>query len=238
MRKRRNDNDALSFDFSSLERGDNPEEQVREVPRLSLEPACFEAAEEMAKNIDWAKDYFCFVPGSFIFGDFIEALCFVKHLNPSAIYLTTLGMSQDNIDSIVNLIDYLKCKKVNLLVSHYFAGVERHGLVPYMQQEFSGRPIDVAVLQSHCKIAVIRSDKGDGVICGSANLSSSQNVEQFCILHDPAIADYVQNRLDNIMRRFTIIRGMEGHMDWKANNKNTGKNAWYAMNECGEKDGQ
>ena len=231
--KKRNIDNALSFnfDFSSLSFDSaNPEDEREEVPRLNLEPVCFENAEDMAESIDYTKDYFCLVSGSFIFGDFLEALCFKKHLNPSCMYITTLGMSQENIDSIVNLTDYLGTRKVNLIVSHYFAGVERHKLIPYMEREFQGKPIDVAVLASHCKITVIYSDKGNAVIAGSANLSSSNNVEQFQIMHDPAIVSYCASRLDDIMKRFTVIRGMDGaKMDWKVNKKNTGKYAFQAM---------
>lgn len=144
-------------------------------------------------------------------------------------YITTLGMGQDNIDSIVNLVDYLGCEKVNLIVSHYFAGVERHKLIPYMRQEFSGRPIDVAVLQSHCKIALIYSNKGNILISGSANLSSSNNVEQFVIMHDPAAIAYVKRRLDNIMARFTVFKGAENKALKIAKGANTGKRAFEAL---------
>lgn len=166
--------------------------------------------------------------GSFIFGDFLELLLFVHDLQPSSVYITTLGMSENNVDSIVNMTDYLGASRVNLIVSHYFEGVERHRLIPHMEREFAGRPIDIAVLQSHCKICLIRSDKGDAAICGSANLSSSNNVEQFFILHDPATIDYLQDRLDNIMERFTVFRGLTGVSDHRRK-RNTGRDAYLAM---------
>lgn len=185
----------------------------------------------MADAIDYAEDYFALVSGSFIFGDFIEALCFKKELNPSVVYITTLGMGKDNVDSIVNLVDYLGCEKVNLLVSHYFAGTERHGLMPYIRQEFAGRPIDVAVLQSHCKIALVFSELGDVMISGSANLSSSSNVEQFIIMHDHTAIEYTKARLDNIMRRFTVFSGLESKWTPQNNKGNTGKGAFETITE-------
>ena len=233
MKKKSSDPLSFNFDFSSLTFGPgNHDDEYTEIPRLNMEPVCFENAEAMADAIDYSKDYFCLASGSFIFGDFLEALCFKKDLQPKSLYITTLGMSEDNIDSIVNIVDYLGGQEVNLIVSHYFAGVERHKLIPYMEREFSGKPINVAVLASHCKIAVFLSDKGDCVIAGSANLSSSNNVEQFIIMHNPAIVKYCKSRLDNVMERFTVIRGMEGaRMDWKVNRKNTGKLAYQAMVE-------
>ena len=72
-------------------------------------------------------------------------------------YITTLGMNQENIDSIVNMVQYLYCEELNLIVSHYFAGVERHNLMAVMEEEFKGLNINIAVLQSHAKMCVIRS---------------------------------------------------------------------------------
>ncbi|MCI8438099.1 MAG: hypothetical protein HFF73_01105 [Oscillospiraceae bacterium] len=230
MRKKKTGN-GISFDFSSLTFGQAIEEDREEIPKLSTEPAAFENAEQMADSLDYSKDYFVFVPGNFIFGDFLEALCYKKRLAPDEIYITTLGMSQDNVDSIVNLTDYLGCKKVNLIVSHYFAGVERHKLIPYMQREFAGKQIDVAVLQSHCKIALIFSSKGNILISGSANLSSSNNVEQFVIMHDEKTITYVKKRLDNIMRRFTVYSGIGNKSNAVDHKANTGKRAFETLME-------
>lgn len=226
-RKRRH---GLGFDFSSLDFSNifEPSAEVRQINRLSTVPVAFENAAAMARSIDWTHDYMAFVSGAFVFGDFIEALLYVKNLCPSAVYITTLGMSENNVDSIVNLTDYLEAERVSLIISHYFEGVERHRLIPYMEHEFGDRPIDIAVLQSHCKICLIRSGKGDAAICGSANLSSSNNVENFILLHDPATIDYLQARLDNIMERFTVFHGMTGETDHRRRH-NTGRDAYLAM---------
>lgn len=219
---------GISFDFSALTFGNSAAGDREEIPKLSTEPAAFCNAEHMAESMDYAKDYFAFVPGNFIFGDFIEALCYKKRLAATEIYITTLGMSQNNVDSIVNLVDYLQCKKVNLIISHYFYGVERNKLVPYMRQEFSGKPVDVAVLQSHCKIALIFSPKGNVLISGSANLSSSNNVEQFIFMHDENAISYAKKRLKNIMEEFTVYTGMDSKV-YKPGRKNTGKQVFETL---------
>lgn len=225
----------FKVDFSSLEinfTGAPPvAEEAVEIPRLNLTPAAFENAEATVDSIDYAKDYFFLVSGSFVFGDFIESLIYKKRLMPSAVYLTTLGMGEGNADSIVNLTDYMRCQKVNLIVSHYFASVERNKLMRYMADEFRGRPIDIAVIASHCKIALIFSDAGNVMISGSANLSSSDNVEQFTMIHDPGVIDYTKRRLDEIMERFTVYRGAEGKINWSANVGNRSKQAYQAMME-------
>lgn len=228
MKRKKKKTEGFSFDFSSLTFRGSVDETV-EVPRISAAPVAFENAERMAAAIDYDRDYFALVSGSFIFGDFIEALLFKKRLAPSVVYLTTLGMSRENADSIVNLVDYLGCEKVNLLVSNYFSSTERRGVFPYMEREFAGKPIDIAVLASHCKIALILSDAGDVLITGSANLSSSNNVEQFIMMHDPAAIAYVRERLDNIMQRFTVYKGESRERLPQNNRDNRGKNAFDAM---------
>lgn len=227
---RNNMNFDLNFDFSSLTFETQTEQEIREIPKLNIEPVMFENAEAMVDSIDYSKEYIAFVSGNFIFGDFIEALVFKKELKPDIVYLTTLGMNKNNIDSIVNLTDYLGTKQVNLIISHYFAGVERHGLIPYMEQEFKNRPINVGVLQQHAKIALIKSTKGDVLICGSANLSSSNNVEQFIIMHSPTAISFIQNKLEMVMNKFKVIDGLEGaKMNWKYNKGNTGRKAFETL---------
>ena len=225
----------FSFDFSALSFGapdeGEQEPEQEEIPRLNTDPVIFDNALEMVGQMDYTRDYFALVSGRFVFGDFIEALCADKNLRPSAVYITTLGMNQDNIDSLVNLVECLGCKKVNLLVSHYFAGTERHNLMPYIYKEFSGRPMDLAVLQSHCKIALILSRKGDILISGSANLSSSNNVEQFIMMHDPVTISFVKRKLDSIMERFKVYSGVSGEYTPGNNKNNTGNRAFDALKE-------
>lgn len=229
-----------AFDFSSLNfnldldldlnLGQSESEFVKSA-KLSFEPVAFDNAQRMAEEIDLTQDYFAFVSGKFIFGDFIEALCYVHGLHPEAVYLTTLGMGKNNVDSIVNLVDYLGAGKVNLIVSNYFISVERRKLVPYMVQEFSGRPIDVAVLASHCKICLVECEAGKIIIAGSANLSSSNNVEQFHVFHDDALFDWLRGRLDDVMERFTVIKGSTSETIFENNKCNLSKQAFQILGD-------
>ena len=218
--------DFSSFDFEIPSGTDEPVE----IPKLAYEPVLYENAEAFADAIDLNKDYMALVAGTFVFGDFLEALLDRKELAPDRMFITTLGMSQDNVDSLVNLVDYLECQKLNLIISSYFAGVERHHLIPYMEQEFKNRPINIAVLQSHCKMSIIRSAKADIIIIGSANLSSCNNVEQLIIAHDPTMINYMQERLEDIMDRFTVYDGLEApKFNWRNNKNNTGLKAFKAI---------
>lgn len=227
MRKKRN----LAFDFSSLDFSMpvfSPDEEARPINRLSPVPVSDENAEALARHIDWQRDYIALVSGAFIFGDFLELLLYVHDLRPTAVYITTLGMSENNMDSIVNMVEYLGAEKVNLIISQYFESVKRNDMFPMMKRKFEGYPVDVATLQTHCKIFIVRSPKGDAAITGSANLSSCNGVEQFVIMHDPKAIDYLQDRLDNVMERFTVYRGLTGKTVRKRE-RNTGMGTYFAM---------
>lgn len=133
------------------------------------------------------------------------------------------------MDSIVNLVDYLHVGKVNLIVSNYFVSVERRNTIPYMIAEFAGKPIDVGVLASHCKITLIDCDAGKIIIAGSANLSSSNNVEQFQIFHDDRIFNWLKSRLDDVMERFTVIKGEISETIFENNKQNLSKQAFQIL---------
>ena len=73
--------------------------------------------------------------GSFEFGDFIEALLKERNAQVKHMSVSTLSMSQNNIDSFANLLHDGWVDKLDLIVSDYFYAHERHQLVPYMLHE-------------------------------------------------------------------------------------------------------
>ena len=140
-------------------------------------------------------------------------------------------VEEKNIDSIVNITGYLGCEHLNLIVSNYFVAMERAKLVPYMISQFTGQHINVAVLASHCKICLIESDKGNLIIIGSANLSSSNNVEAVVIFHDDKLFRRIKTLLNSIMKKFCILRGYSGKTIFENNTNNTGQKAFEAMKD-------
>ena len=94
----------FSFDFSSLEfdfSGQKKQEETDEVgeflrsAKVNRVPVEYENALDMAKAVNMQDDYFCIVGGSFIYGDFIEALCDIHDLQPKRVNVTTLGMGEE-----------------------------------------------------------------------------------------------------------------------------------------------
>lgn len=228
----------FSFDFSSLDFSmDRPEEETDEVgeflrsAKINKKPVMYENALKMASEIDLKQEYFCIIGGAFIYGDFIEALCDKKDLSPKRINVTTLGMGKENIDSLINCLDYLGAEQINLIVSTYWAGVERQGLMPYLIQECRGRDFNVAVCASHMKITTIDSEKGQFTMYGSANLSSSNNVEEFAFTSDPEIFAYCNKMIDEIMKKFQIIDGLHGRTIFENNKHNRAKQMTQAVKQ-------
>lgn len=135
---------------------------------------------------------FALLDGKFIFGDFIEALIVKNNWLCEELTISTLSMSQDNVDSLANLVNGGFLRQLNLIVSHYYFANERAGLMPYLYEKLDvGDVLQVAVASVHTKIAMIRTACGKKItIHGSANLRTSSNIEQIVIEHTPGLFDF------------------------------------------------
>jgi hypothetical protein len=152
-------------------------------------------AAKLADDIgDLPLDFRAFVilDGRFIFGDFLEALIVNNNWLCHELTISTLSMSQNNIDSLANLINGGYLKALNLIVSHYYFASERGGLMPYLYDKLDVNDVlQVAVASVHTKIAMIRTECGKKItIHGSANLRTSSNIEQIVIEHSPTLFDF------------------------------------------------
>jgi hypothetical protein len=118
-------------------------------------------------------------------------------------------MSQDNVDSLHNLIKGGYLKSLNLIVSHYYFANERNadGLMPYLYEKLDADDVlQVAVASVHTKIAMIRTACGKKItIHGSANLRTSSNIEQIVIEHSPGLFDFAADVHHNIIERHKTI---------------------------------
>lgn len=68
--------------------------------------AAFENAEAFARQIDLSPGArtFAWVSGNFIFGDVIEALVTARRVGIRRLYICSLSISQENIDSLKNVM--------------------------------------------------------------------------------------------------------------------------------------
>lgn len=181
-------------------------------------PKCFEIperflkyrnAEKLAKDISITKNsrHFVFVDGSFHFGDFIEALIVVKNYHVKKLNIQTLSMSQNNVDSLANLLRGGFVDELNLIVSDYFYSHERQLLVNYIYDELDrDNKFQLAVASSHCKIATIETHNGGKILIhGSANLRSSSNIEQIMIEENETLFNFVDEVNISILEKYKTI---------------------------------
>lgn len=152
-------------------------------------------ADKLAEDVGSIPDgfrAFAILDGKFIFGDFIEALVVRNNWRCEEITISTLSMSQDNVDSLANLVHGGFVASLNLIVSHYYFANERAGLMPYLYEKLDVNDVlQVAVASVHTKIAMIRTACGKKItIHGSANLRTSSNIEQIVIENNPGLFDF------------------------------------------------
>ena len=170
-----------------------PQEHVRILkPKFDIatvsHTVMFENAMEFAKQVSLKNGHrtFAWVSGSFIFGDLLEALVTARNVTVKKLYMTSLSFSQDNIDSLRNVMDLMgdDLKKVVLVFSGYQYSHEKFNLVPYMYRTLDNpkNNVQIAFGGWHTKIITFETLLGNTItIHGSANLRSSNSVEQVMI---------------------------------------------------------
>jgi hypothetical protein len=166
-------------------------------------------AEKLAKDVSIGinERIFVIVNGSFIFGDFIEALIIEKKYKVKSMTISTLSMSEENVCSLEGLLNGGYIDELNLLVSNYFYSHERWNLIPYIYQELDkNNKFQFAVCSTHCKICIFETYCGKFIVLhGSCNLRSSSNIEQFVIEESKELYDFNYEYQMKIIEKFKTI---------------------------------
>lgn len=178
-------------------------------------------AEHLAKDIKISKKdrYFVIVNGSFIFGDFIEALVVLNNYHIKKMTISTLSMSENNVDSLANLLNGNFIDELNLIISDYFFSHERNNLVKYIYEELDkNNKFQLAVASTHCKLCLFETHCGKHVLIhGSANLRSSSNIEQFIVEENESLYNFNDNYQREIINIYkTINKSLRGDTLWQA----------------------
>lgn len=180
----------------------------------------FENAQKLAKDINLEGEdcIFCIVDGSFVYGDFIEAIFYEKNIFTENLQISTLSMSYQNIISLKNLLKGGFVGKLDLIISDYFFAHERRGLIPdiYKELDFDNR-FQLAVVSSHMKVATFKTELGKNyVISGSANLRSSNCIEQITIEDNKELFQFIENHNNKILSKYqTINKSIRGKELWQ-----------------------
>ena len=147
--------------------------------------------------------------GSFIFGDFIEALIVKNNWNVQDLTISTLGFSFENIYSLKNLLTGDYVQEMNLIVSGGFFAKENHPnmIIPALYEELDiDDKFQLAVADVHTKIVLIKTECGRKIVIhGSSNLRTSANIEQICIENKPELHDFYSEFHHRIVERYKTI---------------------------------
>jgi hypothetical protein len=203
----------LDIDMSSFDGLEFSEEQTRYIkpkamiydPRLVK----YENAKKLAKEhyLDFGQRIDCIVAGSFIFGDYLEAYLTEYNVLAKEMIITTLSMSQDNIDSLNALMEHKYIDKLSIIISDYFYSHERHRAIPYIYKMLDKDDrFQLSVAGIHTKTCQFLTEGGRKVVMhGSANLRPSQNLEQFTIEENPALYDFYYETFKKIEDKYHTI---------------------------------
>ena len=209
--------DDLDFSFETEQkRFINPGKK-----KITSKPVKYRNALQLAKQIgDIEKEdrFFIFLDGTFVFGDFIEAWIIQNQYNVLEMTISTLSMSENNVDSLGNLLHGDYVQKLNIIVSDYFFAHERRLLVPYMYQELDiDNKFQLAVARVHTKICLPETECGKKILIhGSANLRTSGNVEQIVIECDEDLFEFNDQWHQEIIEKYkTINKSVGGKELWQ-----------------------
>ena len=149
----------------------------------------------------------------------IEAMIIEHGVKVKALYISTLSLSENNVDSLVNIMLSGLCDELHLVVSSYFYSHERGNLIKYIYQELENEKpwkFFFSVAGTHMKLAMIKTDELKITMQGSANLRSSGNIEQFSIVEEENLFEFNKEYIEIIEQSYQINKksGDRGNKLW------------------------
>lgn len=170
----------------------------------------YKNAEKMAKEINFQKGdrVHALLSGNFIFGDFIEAFVTHHKIKVKRMVISTLSMSQENIDSLHNLLKWGYVEKLDLIISDFWYSHERKNLLPYTYKILDiDNKFQLAVARIHTKTVLIETEKGNFITMeGSANLRTSGNLEAIVIDSNKETFDFHLDWQEFILNKYNTIK--------------------------------
>lgn len=143
------------------------------------------------------------IPGDFVFCDLLPRLV-AKHGCPPRIDITTLSMSEGNVHTLLGLLNHPAGPEITLLASVYFwetnqaiARAVETMLVPHPR-------FRCAVGRQHTKIMLVDYPERVWIIEGSANLRSSNCIEQITITAAREVLAFHRSWIEDFHRRAGI----------------------------------
>ena len=208
------DLDDLEIALEGLDLQEGAPEDITRytMPKVYKIPADFvmyDNAEKLARELrlDRYQRSDVIISGAFIFGDFIEAYMTTHRAATDRMVISTLSLSQNNVDSLANLMEAGYIGQLDMIVSVYFWSHERYGLIPYIYRKLDKDDrFQLAVAGVHTKTVHFQTRGGRKIVIhGSANLRSSGSIEQFTIEENEDLFDFYTEQYDKILERYATI---------------------------------
>ncbi|MCK9172017.1 MAG: hypothetical protein M0O99_00855 [Desulfuromonas thiophila] len=185
---------------------------LRRYPRTPMHQVRYRNASDLARqtpDLQPNEAMHVLVAGAFIFGDYLEALMVEKNYYAEELLIATLSLGQENADSLHNLITGGYCDHISLIVSDYWYAHEVRGGkggVAYLEKTFGDR-LKLAAAGCHTKVTLIRTRCGKHLVMhGSANLRSSQNIEQFVLENSQELYQFHREWMSRILDGYSTHR--------------------------------
>lgn len=203
----------LDFTVDDFELLDDPEDKRILRPKMAraavFTSVDYTYAKQMAEGVNLEKGArtTVIVPGNFIFGDLLEALILDRGIDADELTISTLGMSQDNVDSLKNIMLDRQNMRLNLILSGYFYSHEKYSLIPYIYEELDiDNRFQCAFTNTHMKVALIHSKKGTHyTLTGSANMRSASCLEQFDMEEGEERYSFFYSALSALIEKYKTI---------------------------------
>lgn len=145
----------------------------------------------------------CILRGDFVLADLLPHLLeerYCPHLR-----IATLGMSEENAKLLARLHEQGRIGRLTMVLSHYFEQVNKSTVYFEVRRILEGLA-QFVIMRSHAKvICVPRALDEAGVVRdwlvleGSANLRSSDNLEQLTIFNDRDVHDFHAEWIDHVL---------------------------------------
>lgn len=204
------DIDLGLVDFIPADETEETRYTLPKAVRMKEDFVLYDNARKMAGELrlGFGERFDAFVSGNFIFGDFIEAYLTTQNACAARMTISTLSLSQNNVDSLHTLMEKGYIRELNLIVSVYFWGNERGSLIPYIYRRLDmDDRFQLAVAEVHTKTAHFETLGGRKIVMhGSANLRSSGNIEQFTMEENPELYDFYDEHFGRITEKYATIR--------------------------------
>ena len=107
-------------------------------------------------------------------------------------------MSEKNAEMLAGLHARGQVQNLQIVVSHYFASVDATSTFAKVCEILG--PHAPAVTRNHAKVIIIIQPPNFYTVAGSANLRSSDNIEQFAIWNDPEVSNFHLNWMKELIK--------------------------------------